>query len=179
MATKKKTPVPKFYGTIVVKDKHHAFKLKNSYYYQRYIDNAFKAGQEVSITIKRQYRNRTTGNKLLDEEGNQNGYLYAVVLPLVSDVTGYSIDEACDALETMLCKQSDNEYGMPRILRFKEMTTVEFNHYVIDAENPDSVRSWALRVLDLDIPEPDKEWRNKGYEADYGETGENNPSPNK
>lgn len=179
MATKKKTPVPKFYGKIVIRDGHHAFALKSRWYYQKYLDNAFKEGQDVSVVIKRNYRKRTTGNKWLDEEGNQNGYLYAVVLPLISEVTGYSIDEACDALETILCKQSDNEYGMPKILRFKEMNTQEFNNYVIDAENPDSVRSWALRVLEVDIPEPDKEWRNKGYEADYGETGENSPSPNK
>lgn len=171
MATKKRTPVPKFYAKIGVKKGddgkgHHAPVLKNRYYYQKYLDNAFKAGQEISITIKRHYRKRTTGNKWINENGNQNGYLYAVVLPLISEATGYTIDEACDALETILCKQSDNKYGMPRILRFKDMNTIQFNNYVIDAENPDSVRSWALRVLEVDIPEPDKDYKNKGYTGD-------------
>jgi len=168
MATKKRTPVPKFYAKIGVKDGHHVPVLKSRYYYQKYLDNAFKVGQDISIVIKRNYRKRTTGNKWLDEDGNQNGYLYAVVLPLISEKTGYTIDEACDALETLLCKQSDNEYGMPKILRFKDMNTVEFNHYVIDNENPQSVRSWAYTNLDLEIPEPDKEWKNKGVEPDTG-----------
>lgn len=174
MATKKRTPVPKFFATIRKdkKDGHNKPVLKSRWYFEKYLDNAFKDGQAVTITVKRNYKHRTTGNELAGDEGNQNGYLYAVVLPLVSEFTGYSIDEACDALETLLCKQSDNEYGMPKILRFKEMDTVQFNHYVIDAENPESVRSWALRVLELDIPEPDKEWKTRGYAA---ETGDNDP----
>lgn len=171
MATRKRTPVPKFYARIAhVKGSdgklHNVPQLRSRYYYQKYLDGAFKNGQDITIVIRRHYRKRTTGNEWIGEEGNQNGYLYAVVLPLVSEKTGYTIDETCDALETILCKQSDNEYGMPRILRFKDMSTVDFNHYVIDAENPDSVRSWALRELELDIPEPDREWKAKGYEAD-------------
>ena len=171
MATRKRTPVPKFYARIAhVKGSdgklHNVPQLRSRYYYHKYLDSAFKDGQDVTITIKRHHRKRTTGNKWLNEDGNQNGYLYAVVLPMVSEKTGYSIDEACDALETILCKQGDNIHGMPRILRFKDMNTKEFNHYVIDAENPDSVRSWALRELELDIPEPDKDWKFKGYEAE-------------
>lgn len=169
MATRKKTVVPKFYAEIVEKGGHNAVRLKNPYYYQKYLDGAFKKGQPITVTIRRHYRNRTTGRYDEGEKGNQNGYLYAVVLPMLSERTGYSIDEALDAMETILCKQSDNEYGMPKILRIKDMDTVQFNHYVIDAENPDSVRSWALRELDLDIPEPDKEWKNKGYAPEAGD----------
>jgi len=178
MATRKTTPVPKFYGAIAVKDGHNILVLKNRYYYQKYLDGAFKAGQAISVTIRKNYRNRTTGRYDDGEKGNQNGYLYAVVLPAVSAWTGYSIDETCDALETVLCKQSDNEHGLPKILRFKEMDTVQFNHYVIDAENPDSVRSWVLRMSDgtVDIPEPDKDYKNRGYAPD---TGDNQPSTDK
>jgi len=168
MATTKKNTTPKFYAEIKENDKgEKAPVLQNRSYYQSYIDNAFKTGQYVTITIKRHYRSRTTGNKARNEAGNQNGYLYAVVLPPISEKTGYTIDETCDALETILCKQYDNQYGMPNILRFKEMNTAEFNDYVIDAGNPDSVRSWALRELEIDIPEPDKEYQGKGYEPDY------------
>ena len=169
--TRKKTPVPKFYAKMVAAKGadgkiHNVPQLKSRYYYHKYLDGAFKDGQEVTITIRRHYRQRTTGNEWIGEEGNQNGYMYAVVLPMLSEKTGYSVDEALDAVETLLCKQGDNEYGMPKILRLKEMNTVEFNHYVIDAENPDSIRSWALRVLELDIPEPNKEWKMQGYEPE-------------
>lgn len=173
MATRKKTPVPKFYGKMVQqKDGNLVPVLKNRHYYQDYVNNAFRPEQDISIVIKRNYRRRTTGNKEAGDKGNQNGYLYAVVLPMVSEATGYTIDQACDALETMLCQTGLNEYGMPKILRFKEMTTVEFNEYVIDAENPNSVRSWALETLEIDIPEPEKEVGNKGYTADTGDSEE-------
>lgn len=173
MATKTKTaprkPVPKFYGEIITDKGKNRIRLKSTYVYQRYLDTNFKAGQQVSVTIKRNYKHRTTGNEWAGDEGNQNGYLWAVVLPMISEATGYSLDEACDALETLLCKQGDNEYGMPKILRFKDMDTVQFNHYVIDDENPDSVRSWATRVLELEIPLPDKEWKTRGYAAESGD----------
>ena len=61
MGTKKKKPVPKFYAKIGVKEGNNTLILNNRYYYQKYLNGAFKAGQDVSITIKRQYRNRTTG----------------------------------------------------------------------------------------------------------------------
>ena len=177
MATKKITPVPKFSATIRVNNKEgdKAPVLKNRHYYQKYLNGAFKDGQEVTITIRRHYKKRSTGQE--DEEGNQNGYLYAVVLPMVSEWTGYSIDEACAALEEKLCTQSDGVHGLKKILRFKEMNTVEFSHYVIDAENPDSVRSWVLKESDgtIDIPEPDKEYKNRNYGV---ETGDNEPSTN-
>jgi len=166
MATRKRTPVPKFFARIAKKDGNNVPVLKNRGYYLKYLNGAFKDGQDVTITIRRHYRKRTSGLYEEGEKGNQNGYLYAVVLPLISEKTGYSIDEACDALETLLCKQGDNEYGMPKILRFKDMNTMDFSRYVIDEENPDSVRSWALRELDLDIPAPNKDWRNKGYAPD-------------
>ena len=163
MATRTIKPVPKFYGQVVENDGHNVVKLQGKATYQRYIDTNFKIGQFVKVQVTRHHRARTTGKKNMGEQGNQNGYLYAVVLPMVSEVTGYTADEACSALESLLCTQSDNEYGMPRIKRFKDMTTVEFNEYVIDAANPNSVRSWALRVLEIDIPEPNKE-----YASGYG-----------
>lgn len=162
-----KTPVPEFYGTIRGKSGVNRIELDGTHWYRRYVNTAFKEGQRVKVIVKRYYRQRTTGREDLGEEGNQNGYLYAVVLPMISEATGYSVEEACTALETLLCSDIADEHGLKRIKRFKNMTTVEFNEHVIDAANPNSVRSWALRVLELDIPEPDKNYAAKGCGAYY------------
>lgn len=166
-----KSPELKFHGRIV-KDKegNKHWKPSKPHWLQEYMNKHFKEAQEANIRITRHFKGRTTGKE--DEEGNQNGYLYAVVLPLIAEYTGDTIGDTLQRLEAKFSITGYDASGLPIIKRFKDMTTVEFNWAIIDAENPNSVRSWALQFLEIDIPEPDKEYKNRGYSPAIGTIGE-------
>lgn len=87
---------PQFYGTIEHLKGHNRFKLDNPSYWEKFLDNSLKVGQRITIALKPYYKPRTTGSiKDKDEgKGNQNGYYWVVVLPILAEEWGLELQEA-------------------------------------------------------------------------------------
>lgn len=87
---------PQFYGVIENVSGHNKFKLDNAKYWQTYLDNSLKPKQRITIALKPYYKPRTTGSiKDKDEgKGNQNGYYWVVVLPILAAEWGLELQEA-------------------------------------------------------------------------------------
>lgn len=87
---------PQFYGTIEHIKGHNRFKLDNPSYWEKFLDNSLKVGQRITIALKPYYKPRTTGSiKDKDEgKGNQNGYYWVVVLPILAEEWGLELQEA-------------------------------------------------------------------------------------
>lgn len=87
---------PQFYGTIKHVNGHNKFSLDNPIYWEKYLDTSLKVGQRITIALKPYYKPRTTGSAqdIEDGKGNQNGYYWKVVLPIVAEELGLDIMDA-------------------------------------------------------------------------------------
>lgn len=119
---------------------------------RRWFDEAirrFRDGAEVEIEVSRRRATRSI---------NQNAYYFGVVLQLISDYTGYTVDELHDAMKAKF---------IPKKLAFcdgngvvqdelvlggstRKMTTIEFHDYI------EQIRRFAAESLDVNIPDPDE-----------------------
>lgn len=70
----------------------------------------------------------------------QNKYLHGVVIPVLSNHTGYAPEEMKGIIKWKF-----------NIISTASLTTVEFEQFM------SNVRDWALQSLDCYIPEPGKE----------------------
>ena len=84
----------------------------------------------------------------------ENRYFHGVVLQMLSDHTGHSIDEMRDLVKSMFLKDTinlerDGKVFECSIVRGSSgLTTVEFERFMED------IRRWAATYLKLSIPEP-------------------------
>ncbi len=87
---------PQFYGTIKHVGGHNKFSLDNPISWEKYLDVSLKTGQRITIALKPYYKPRTTGSAqdIEDGKGNQNGYYWKVVLPIVAEELGLDIMDA-------------------------------------------------------------------------------------
>lgn len=85
-------------------------------------------GLEVEITIDKRRNRRST---------LENNYYWGVVLEIISDWTGYTPQEAHDALREKFLSKADGERGLVRIKSSAALTTVEFEEYL------SKIRQWA------------------------------------
>ncbi|HZL92491.1 MAG TPA: hypothetical protein VFB99_02565 [Vicinamibacterales bacterium] len=116
--------------------------------FKQYVAAKFK-GRDVTITIARKRRQRSL---------DQNGYWWAVPVQILADELGYTPSQMH---YTLL-----GEYGgylpglkrgtvMPKIASSSELSTVEFAALI------DWVLDWAPSELNIVIPPPDPEWRQR------------------
>lgn len=103
-------PQPKWQGTIRLDRGIKRVSLNKPGLYQKWLDT-FKEGQEIDIIIKRHQKPRTTGK--VDEPGNQNGYYWGVVIPLLMSELGYVTpgEAHADICSTFLAKPSKLRLG--------------------------------------------------------------------
>lgn len=101
-------------------------------------------GERFDLIARKKRKSRTS---------SQNKYYYGVVLSLISQETGYTVDEVhLDMRRKFLKKHTD--FGMEIIQSTTSLTTVEFKGYI------DKIKHWALMGdkdfdgLKLYIPEP-------------------------
>lgn len=95
-------------------------------------------GKEVELDLRRLYRRRST---------HQNRWYWGVIIAEIAGYTGYSSDEAHEAMKWMFLKVEPD--GLPPTVKStKDLTTMEFADYC------ESVRLWANETLGLDIPDP-------------------------
>jgi len=107
-------------------------------------------GKKVQVVIERKKRKRTSGKK--HEEGNQNGYYWSVVLPIVADYVGEDKNTMHDILVEMYApKIARDVLGQRHLVtvRSKNMDTVQFKEYV------DTIVR-KMDELDVKIPPPNK-----------------------
>lgn len=117
---------------------------------QDYLNLRFKEDDKVSMTIKKFYNRRTTGREGYDE-GNQNGYLWTVVLPYLCEYFGYLPDEMLDALRPLFFYEvHDKDPNIKRLLSTTQYDTKDWE------DKMEQIRIWALTEHDIKIPLPNE-----------------------
>ena len=124
---------------------------------QELLDSKFTEGQEVTLSVKKYYRRRTTGkNKgTSEEESNQNGYLWSVVLPYLCEYFGYLPYEMLDALRPLFFYEVHDKD--PNIKRLKSTTEYDTREW---EDKMEEIRVWALTEHQIVIPEPNEAGEN-------------------
>ena len=99
-------------------------------------------GKDVEVTVAQRKKHRSN---------EQNSYYWGVVIELISAETGFTPQEAHDAMRVKFL--SDMSGDMPRIRSTTELTTVEFMDYIAQ------IQQFASEFLGIFIPDPDSvEW---------------------
>ena len=106
-------------------------------------------GKEVEVVVRKKKKHRS---------GEQNAYYWGVVIDIISGATGFTPQEAHDAmrfkfLNDLTRTDRIRAAELPRVKSTADLTTVEFLDYVAQ------IQQWASEFLDCYIPEPN--------EADY------------
>ena len=111
---------------------------------QRYLQTlAGKRPIKVNITIEKQYKRRSTGKPT--DTGNQNGYYWKVVIPMLSDHFGYDPDEMHHAIKTKFLRIGGTD-ELPKVKSSAKLTTIEFEDLM------EEIRIWALAEFNILIP---------------------------
>jgi len=96
-------------------------------------------GKNVDVIVRRHKKDRTLP---------QNRYLWAVCYKLISDHTGYTVDEIHDSMRAMFL--IDNLGKFPVVRSTTSLDTVAFTAYV------ESIRQFASEDLGIVIPDPEE-----------------------
>lgn len=129
----------------------HGLRLRNAKQIQAQL-RRLKPNTELTVTIEKRHATRSLA---------QNAFYWSVVVRRIADHTGYTDDEVHEILKAkFLPKRLTIADGNGEIkgefviggttTRFNK---VEFGEYV------ESIRQWAAEELDIDIPDPDVDWR--------------------
>lgn len=119
--------------------------------YDKYCQANFKEGDRITIVVKKYRRTRSTGAP--GEKGNQNGYYWTVVLPIISQETGHTVDELHLIYKELYAPKK--RYTMPNGKQVvidksgSETNTLEFYEYV------ERIRADAAE-MGIVIPDPQK-----------------------
>jgi len=124
--------VPKLFGVV----KKSKVVLDDRLAYIRHL--AGMEGKRVELVVHPVRKARTD---------NQNAYYFGVAIALIADHTGYTADEAHDAMKMMFLKVR-GENGFPdRIRSTTDLSTAEFSEYV------EHIKRWASTALGIYIPD--------------------------
>jgi hypothetical protein len=133
---------PKFKGTVA----RGLVDLIDKSGYDRYIKTL--EGKEIFLTVS-QWKNTRSNN--------QNNYYWGVVVKLLSETTGYTLQEMHEALKIkFLLKQNivtinnETEVSLPTMKSTALMNTLEFEDYCKE------IREWASADLNCFIPLPNE-----------------------
>lgn len=97
-------------------------------------------GKEVEVDLRKLYRRRSS---------YQNRWYWGCIIAEIAGYTGYTVDEAHEAMKWMFLKVTPDDHRLPPTVKStKNLTTMEF------ADFCESVRLWANENLGLDIPDP-------------------------
>lgn len=93
----------------------------------------FKEGDRLTVTPPKKYRKiRTSGQP--GEDANANGYYWGVVLPIISDWTGHTVDELHEIYKAMFApkKRYHMKNGREVVISksTSEMDTLEFYEFI-------------------------------------------------
>lgn len=141
--------VPRFWFVI-----EHDGKLKmtSTAEYTRYKNSILKPGDHGFITIQKRTRIRSTGAP--GEDGNQNGYYWGVILPMLveecaPDLTAEYFHEICRGMFAGTMEVSSTRIGSHRIPRSTStMTPAEFSDYI------EKIRAFFGAEYGIVFPDP-------------------------
>lgn len=108
----------------------------------------------ATVTVERQHATRST---------RANAYYWSVVVKAIAEYTGYTPDEAHEILKRQfLPKELAVTKANGKVIAemviggsTAGLDSMEFYDYV------ERVRAWSFEELDIDMPPPDPEWREK------------------
>jgi len=110
--------------------------------------------QEVTVTVQRKRATRSL---------DQNAWYFGQILRLLSEHTGYTVDELHDYCKvrfnakTVLITDQD---GVVKDETRIGQTTTKLNR-VTFGEYCEAIRQWAAQELGVVIPDPDPNWRDR------------------
>lgn len=117
----------------------------------QWIRSVFKEGDHGFASFTRPRKPRTTGAP--GEQGNQNGYYWAVVLPVISNETGHTSDDLHEIYKSKFSPKrvvrdiDGREHVVP--MSTSAMSTNEFTEYL------DRIMAHAAEY-GISIPPPEK-----------------------
>jgi len=94
---------------------------------------------EVDVVVRRPRKQRTSP---------QNKFLWGVVYALISEHTGFTLDEVHDAMRLMFLRDEDK--SIPTLKSTTSLSVVEMSRYW------EQIRQFAAEKLDLQIPDPNE-----------------------
>ena len=94
-------------------------------------------GKAVEVVVRKKEKHRS---------GAQNAYYWGIVIDIISGATGFTPQEAHDAMRFKFLTDMQGE--LPKVKSTSELTTVEFLDYIA------LIQQWASEFLDCYIPEP-------------------------
>jgi hypothetical protein len=100
-------------------------------------------GKEIFVTLSEAKRSRSL---------NQNRYYWGVVLKILGNEFGYSVDEMHDILKQKFLENKEVEFNGESFKVYKSttsLTTKEFEEYTAN------IRRWAAE-LSVQVPEPNE-----------------------
>ena len=80
----------------------------------------------------------------------QNAYWWGVVIPYIAEASGFTHDEAHEALKAKFLGQDDLATGLRKIGSTARLDTKAFTELI------DQVRQWAQDFLNTHIPAPNE-----------------------
>lgn len=128
-------PTPRFLGSV----ENGKLKLDDLDKLAKYLQGI---KGKVSLVVKR-YREKS------ERSNNQNRYYWGVVIDLIADHTGYTPEEAHDAMKMMFLRKYEDSI-IPTIRSTTDLNTIEFEEYM------KSVRQWASMEIEVYIPLPNE-----------------------
>lgn len=104
----------------------------------------YKDGTPIEVIIRKPRKERST---------DQNKYYWGVVIDIISDMTGFSPQEAhdCMRMKFLTSMVEVENASLPRAKSTTELTTVEFMDYVAQ------IQQFAAEFLGVYIPDPNEE----------------------
>ncbi len=138
------------YATII-KDE---MKLKNTETFKKFLTALkYKTKDEtkIKLTIERDIKRRTSGKDW--ESSNENGYYWAVVIPILSEYFGYLPDETHEALKLKFLRTGGDD-KFPRLGSTSVLNKIDWEELM------EKIRIWALTDFNIKIPEPNEDNKN-------------------
>lgn len=128
--------LPTFRGTV----KRGKIQLEDKRAYMVWLGTL--EGKEIELSV---YKRRKRRSK------NQNSYLFGVVYAVVSETTGFTVDEVHDAMKMLFLRVHRD--GLPDTVRSTTgLTTEEFSEYI------ENIKRWASEKLFCYIPDAGEVW---------------------
>lgn len=107
-------------------------------------------GKKIDVIVRPHRKIRTTGKQ--DEEGNQNGWYWAHILPICAKSLGYKVNEMHEVFTELYAPYKIIEHKGKQIkikVRTSEMDTWQFTEYV------EAIRQ-EMAEQGVIIPDPQK-----------------------
>lgn len=157
---------PKFYGKIVQLDGHRKFLPDNSEYYRKYMDNNTKPGQRWTFALLPYRKPRTTGSAadFGEGKGNQNGYYWKIVLPILAEYFGLELWQMHEEIKLKflpVVSKLDPNKVIPGTTQ--KLDRVQWEDFM------QRIRIWALTEYEIKIPKPNEAVDEDGEDYDDGE----------